>query len=194
MWCVACTWRYVPGFVSALLSWQWTQGWRKGSLWTSKTVRWWCLAVAWHGRKKVCKRVDSSVVKWVVLSMPRPRLKAERSVMTADSEKHRVVILAVNCCLVSGSRWVSCSPVWPLGCRHCRPLLLWWTNTMVFSINVAEFGPAQLYVTEHWCWLGQRGWNSTQYWVSPCCQSHWYGHYWVLSDMTLEAESMFVVP
>lgn len=55
-------------------------------------------------------------------------------------KNNRVVILAVNCCLASGSRWVSSSPVWPLGCRACRPPLLWWTNTMVFSINVAAVG------------------------------------------------------
>lgn len=51
----------------------------------------------------------------------------------------RVVVFAVNCCLTSGSRWVSSSLVRLLGCWPCRPLLLWWTNTMVFSINVAAF-------------------------------------------------------
>lgn len=159
MWCVACTCEGVCTrlytmfhFCAAKLTTDTMM--EEGVTLNIKTVHLWCLAVSWHGRKKVCKRVDSSVVKWVVLSTPQPRLKAERSIMTVDSEKHRVVILAVNCCLASGSRWVSCSPVWPLGCRHCRPLLLWWTNTMVFSINVVAFGPAQLYVTEQWCWLG----------------------------------------
>lgn len=40
----------------------------------------------------------------------------------------------------------------------------------------------------------QRAWNLTQYWMSSCFQSQWYRHYWVMSDMTLDAESMLVVP
>lgn len=57
-----------------------------------------------------------------------------------EKKKHSW-FLVVNCCLESGSRWVSSTLVWALGCQPCRSRLLWWTTTMVFCVNAVVFGP-----------------------------------------------------